>query len=60
MRWLAIAAALVFVILLILVSWWALTSWLMSTHHDALETESKHTITKGIPPNDRPRRPATM
>jgi len=60
MRWRIVAAGLIFVILLILVSWWALTTWLMSTHHNAFESNSKHTITKGIPPNDPPRRPATM
>jgi len=59
MRWRALAIGVI-IFILILVSWWALTNWLMSTHHDVFDSISKHSITKGIPTNDRPRRPATM
>ncbi len=59
MRWRAVAIGVI-ILILILVSWWALTTWLMSTHHDVFDSISKSSITKGIPTNDRPHRPATM
>ncbi len=58
MRWCAIAAGLLLVILII-VSYWALMAWLQSAQHDRFQAISNPVIATMISLNDHSRRPAT-